>query len=181
MPPLKLSVNLSPRQFQHAGLIDSITQALAMSGLPPTSLQLEITEGIVMLDTEATLFKLRQLKDLGIDIAIDDFGTGYSSLAYLKRLPITALKIDQSFIKGIETNQEDVAIVRAIISMAKSLGLELTGEGVETAAQASLLEDWGCDRCQGYFFARPMDATALVAFLSTAKAATERARGEYVM
>jgi diguanylate cyclase (GGDEF)-like protein/PAS domain S-box-containing protein len=167
-PPLTVSVNLSPRQFQQPNLLDEVKRALRESGLPPTSLKLEITEGVIMRDVEATITTLWQLKDLGVQCAIDDFGTGYSSLAYLKRLPLDVLKIDQSFVTGIGHDQEDTAIVRAIISMAKSLNLSITAEGVETAEQSALLKAWACDRGQGYYFAQPLAATGMTELLRTA-------------
>jgi diguanylate cyclase (GGDEF)-like protein/PAS domain S-box-containing protein len=168
-PALTVSVNLSPRQFQQPNLLEEVGAALREAGLAATGLKLEITEGILMRDVEATIKTLWQLKKLGVALAIDDFGTGYSSLAYLKRLPLDVLKIDRSFIKGIGHNAEDTAIVRAIISMAKSLHLSLTGEGIETAEQAALLRGWACEQGQGYFFSRPLDAGALAALLRTTK------------
>ena len=158
---LRVSVNLSPRQFQQPKLVEQVSRALREAGLAPPWLKLEITEGVIMRDIEATIKTLWELKELGVQLAIDDFGTGYSSLSYLKRLPLDILKIDRAFIKGIGHDQEDTAIVRAIISMAKSLNLSITGEGIETAEQAALLRGWACDRGQGYFFSRPVDAKAL--------------------
>jgi diguanylate cyclase (GGDEF)-like protein/PAS domain S-box-containing protein len=166
-PTLMLSVNLSPRQFQQPNLAEQVSCALREAGLAPTCLKLEITEGVIMRDVEATNKTLVELKELGVQIAIDDFGTGYSSLAYLKRLPLDILKIDRSFISGIGHNPEDTAIVRAIISMAKSLHLSVTGEGIETAEQAALLRGWACDLGQGYYFSRPLDTSALTELLRT--------------
>jgi EAL domain-containing protein (putative c-di-GMP-specific phosphodiesterase class I) len=164
-PRLTVSVNLSPRQFQQPALIQQIEHALSQAGLSANSLKLEITEGMVMRDLEATISTLRRLRKLGIKIAIDDFGTGYSSLAYLKRLPIDIIKIDRSFIQDIGQDQENTAIVRAIISMAKALNLTVTAEGIETVEQLDLLRGWNCDRGQGYLFARPMEAETLTALL----------------
>jgi EAL domain-containing protein (putative c-di-GMP-specific phosphodiesterase class I) len=166
-PQLTVSVNLSPRQFQQPGLVDQVSGALRAAGLAPTGLKLEITEGAIMRDVEATIETLWQLKELGVQLAVDDFGTGYSSLAYLKRLPLDILKIDRSFINGIGRDPEDTAIVRAIISLAKSLHLSVTGEGIETAEQAALLRGWACELGQGYFFSRPLDSAALTALLRT--------------
>jgi len=167
-PPLMVSVNLSPRQFQQPTLIGVVAHALLASGLPATSLKLEITEGVLMRDTEATIATLWKLKELGIKLAIDDFGTGYSSLAYLKRLPFDVLKIDRSFVSGVGTSDEDTAIVQAVIAMAKSLRLAVTAEGVETAEQAVLLRSWDCHLGQGYFFARPLTPTDLAGLLHKA-------------
>jgi diguanylate cyclase (GGDEF)-like protein/PAS domain S-box-containing protein len=166
-PTLMVSVNLSPRQFQQPDLVEQVSCALREAGLAPTWLKLEITEGVIMRDVEATNKTLVELKELGVQIAIDDFGTGYSSLAYLKRLPLDVLKIDRSFISGIGHNPEDTAIVRAIISMAKSLHLAVTGEGIETAEQAALLRGWACELGQGYYFSRPLHTSALTELLRT--------------
>jgi len=121
-----------------------------------------------MRDVEATIRTLWELKDLGLQLAIDDFGTGYSSLSYLKRLPLDVLKIDRSFVSGIGHNQEDTAIVHAIMALAKSLNLTVTGEGIETAEQAALLGEWGCDRGQGYLFSRPLDGQSAGILLEAA-------------
>ncbi len=164
-PPLTVSVNLSPRQFQQPNLVAHVARALRQARLAPASLKLEITEGVVMRDPELTITMLGELKKLGIQIAIDDFGTGYSSLAYLKRLPLDILKIDRSFVNGIGRDKEDTAIVRAIIQLAKSLNLAVTGEGIETAEQSALLRSWDCERGQGYFYSRPLDAAGLTKLL----------------
>ena len=175
-PPLTLSVNLSPRQFQQPSLVADVAEALRMSGLPAGRLRLEITEGVIMRDAEATIQTLWELKDLGLQLAIDDFGTGYSSLSYLKRLPLDVLKIDRSFVSGIGQSQEDTAIVHAIMALAKSLNLKVTGEGIETAEQAALLGQWGCDRGQGYLFSRPLDGQATGALLEAAAQQAVNAR-----
>jgi diguanylate cyclase (GGDEF)-like protein/PAS domain S-box-containing protein len=167
-PPLTLSVNLSPRQFQQPSIVADVARALKESGFPAGSLKLEITEGIIMQDVEATIRTLWELKGLGLQIAVDDFGTGYSSLSYLKRLPLDILKIDRSFVSGIGHNQEDTAIVHAIMAMAKSLNFKVTGEGIETAEQLALLAEWGCDRGQGYLFSKPLDSRQASALLESA-------------
>jgi diguanylate cyclase (GGDEF)-like protein/PAS domain S-box-containing protein len=164
-PPLQVSVNLSPRQFEHPDLVTDVQRALHASGLRAGSLKLEVTEGVIMRDAESSIRTLQKLKTLGIRLAIDDFGTGYSSLSYLRMLPLDVLKIDRSFVKGIGENAEDNAIVRAIISMSTSLGLTVTAEGVETEEQATLLREWSCDKAQGYLFARPLDAQHLTDLL----------------
>ncbi len=167
-PPLTLSVNLSPRQFQQPSLVGDVAAALRNSGLPASCLKLEITESVIMRDTNATIRTLWELKDLGLQLAVDDFGTGYSSLSYLKRLSIDVLKIDRSFVGGIGQSQEDTAIVHAIMALAKSLNLKVTGEGIETAEQAALLGEWGCDRGQGYLFSKPLDSQTAGALLGAA-------------
>jgi diguanylate cyclase (GGDEF)-like protein/PAS domain S-box-containing protein len=167
-PTLTVSVNLSSCQFQNPALIEDIKRALRLATLAPTSLKLEITESVIMRDVEVTIGKLRQLKQLGIQLAIDDFGTGYSSLAYLKLLPLDVLKIDRSFVNGIGRDREDTAIVRAVLSLAKSLNLSVTGEGIETAEQSALLRTWDCERGQGYYFAKPQEAAAITKLLRTA-------------
>jgi EAL domain-containing protein (putative c-di-GMP-specific phosphodiesterase class I) len=168
IPPMSLSVNLSPKEFLSPNLVEEVARILRATGLPPGCLKLEITEGVVMRDVESTITTLWRLKELGIRIAIDDFGTGYSSLGYLKRLPVDVLKIDRSFVSGLGHNPEDAAIVRAIIAMAKSLSLAVTGEGVESEEQANLLKAWGCDRGQGYYYGKPLDGAAAAALVRAA-------------
>jgi diguanylate cyclase (GGDEF)-like protein len=157
-PPLIMSVNLSAKQFQQPTLVQEISQVLGESGLDAGSLKLEITESVVMQDAPATLAKLKELKDLGVRLAIDDFGTGYSSLGYLKRFPVDTLKIDRSFVKGLSKDGNDNAIVRAVVTVAKTLNMDVTAEGVETDQQRIELKALGCDRAQGFLFARPADA-----------------------
>jgi EAL domain-containing protein (putative c-di-GMP-specific phosphodiesterase class I) len=163
--PLTLSVNLSPRQFRQPDLDVAVADILHRSGLDPCHLKLEITEGAIMENTDCSSATLGKLKALGVKLAVDDFGTGYSSLSYLKRLPLDVLKIDQSFVKGIGQNQEDTAIVQAIMSLARSLQLSVTGEGIETADQADLLGMMGCNSGQGYLYSRPLEAEDLTALL----------------
>ncbi len=157
-PPLTIGINLSARQLQDPDLIGLVSRVLADSGLDPRSLKFEITESVVMQDAPSTLATLHTLRELGIRLAIDDFGTGYSSLGYLKRFPIDTLKIDRSFVEGIVTDPEDAAIVQAVISVAKSLGLSVTAEGIETEAQLRRLKELGCDRGQGFYFGQPLAA-----------------------
>jgi diguanylate cyclase (GGDEF)-like protein len=154
-PALGMSVNLSAKQFQNPKLVEEITDALTMSGLDPACLKLEITESVVMQDVPATLAKLHELKDLGIRLAIDDFGTGYSSLGYLKRFPVDTLKIDRSFVKGLSHEGGDSAIVRAVVTVAKSLNMDVTAEGIETDQQRLELKALGCELGQGFLFGRP--------------------------
>jgi EAL domain-containing protein (putative c-di-GMP-specific phosphodiesterase class I) len=164
---LAISVNLSARQLQQPGLVEEIAAALRDTRLDPGALRLEITETVVMHDAPATLAKLEALKALGVQLAIDDFGTGYSSLGYLKRFPVDTLKIDRSFVKGIGQNVEDSAIVRAVITVAKSLGLAVTAEGIESADQLEHLRSLGCDHGQGYYFAKPMSSDRVPGLLVT--------------
>jgi len=168
-PPLIMSVNLSAKQFQHPQLVDEITQALTESGLEASSLKLDITESVIMQDAPATLARLKELKGLGIRLAIDDFGTGYSSLGYLKRFPVDTLKIDRSFVKGLSKDGKDNAIVRAVVTVAKSLNMDVTAEGVETDQQRVELKTLGCDRGQGFLFARPADAEHVTPLLAISK------------
>jgi len=159
--PVAIAVNLTALEFQHPDLADEVAAALAMAGIDARWLRLEITESLAMRDVAATITTLGLLRAMGVAIAIDDFGTGYSSLAYLKRLPVSALKIDKAFIDGLGTDEEDTAIVTAIVTLGHTLGLRVIAEGVETAEQAGLLRALGCDQAQGYHFARPLPAAAL--------------------
>ena len=165
-PPLVMSVNLSAKQFQNPKLVEEITQALDESGLAASCLKLEITESTVMQDAPVTLTKLNELKELGVRLAIDDFGTGYSSLGYLKRFPVDTLKIDRSFIKGLSPDGGDSAIVRAVVTVAKSLNMDVTAEGVETEGQLAELRALGCDRWQGFLFARPVSPERVAPLLA---------------
>jgi diguanylate cyclase (GGDEF)-like protein len=165
-PPLVMSVNLSAKQFQNPKLVEEITQALDESGLAASCLKLEITESTVMQDAPVTLTKLNELKGLGVRLAIDDFGTGYSSLGYLKRFPVDTLKIDRSFVKGLSADGGDSAIVRAVVTVAKSLNMDVTAEGVETEGQLAELRALGCDRWQGFLFARPVSPERVAPLLA---------------
>ncbi len=160
LEPLRVSVNLSPRQFQQPGLIEMIRRTLAETKLDPTYLELELTESSMMRDTTHAIETLRQLRVIGIKISVDDFGSGYSSLAYLKHLPIDALKIDFAFVRDMCADPNSAAIVMAIITLAHSLKLKAVAEGVETEEQAVLLRHLKCDELQGYFYGRPLPAEA---------------------
>lgn len=162
--PLRVAVNLSARQFRSGELLNEIDAALAETGLTSDSLELEITESMVMADPESVIKVLDAIHDRGIHLALDDFGTGHSSLAYLKRFPIDCVKIDRAFIKDTPENLEDVAITKTIIAMAQALGLSTVAEGVETAEQLELLKGLGCGQIQGYFFSRPLSADDFLAF-----------------
>ena len=166
---LRLSVNISPRQFMQPGLIETITAALGDSGFDRAGLELEITESLLMQNVENTLDSLAALHQMGIHLSIDDFGTGYSSLSYLKRFAIDRLKIDRSFVKDIPSDADDAAITTAIIAMAHKLGLQVVAEGVETAEQLAFLRANGCDIMQGYFFSRPVSGEAFTYLLAEGK------------
>ena len=160
-----VAVNLSALQFRRGNLESVVSQALAQSGLPAKQLELELTESVLISDSDSVEARLSALKALGVKVSIDDFGTGYSSLAYLRRFSVDKLKIDQSFIRDLDRHPDDVGIVRAIIQMAASMGLKTIAEGVETESSAALLTELGCDEVQGYLFARPMPADELAAWL----------------
>jgi diguanylate cyclase (GGDEF)-like protein/PAS domain S-box-containing protein len=160
-PELRLAFNLSSRQFRDVGLLQDITSALDEAGFLPQRLELELTESALMDNPEASAAVLESLRALGIRVAVDDFGTGYSSLAYLMRFPVRTLKIDRSFVHGMEHSREAATIVRAIASLAGSLGLEMVGEGVENLAQLALLQELGCHQIQGFLFSRPLPASEL--------------------
>ena len=165
---LRVAVNLSPMQFKDPELINTVLGILTRTGLPPASLELEITEGAVMEDSGTSLATLKAFSNHGVQIALDDFGTGYSSMSYLKRMPLNNLKVDQSFVKGLPHDRDNHAIVRAILSMAKHLGFSVTAEGVETLEQAKTLRDMGCDMLQGYYFSRPVSAEYIPVLLTRA-------------
>jgi len=166
--PLVVGVNLSGRQLQDPGLVETVAGVLAETGLDGASLKLELTESVVMESAEATIETLGRLKALGVRLAIDDFGTGYSSLAYLKRFPVDVLKIDRSFVAGIGRDPRDTAIVQGVITLARGLGLRVTGEGVETAEQAICLKQLGCDLAQGFFYAMPLGPDTVAPLLAEA-------------
>lgn len=165
-PPLSVSVNVSARQLQRPGLVEEVARALAAGGLDPGSLVLEITESVLMQDTEGTLARLEDLKGLGVRLALDDFGTGYSSLSYLRRFPVDLLKIDQSFVSALCARDEVRLIIEAIITLADALGLQSVAEGVEELDELAALRTAGCRLGQGFHFAKPMSAEALEQFLT---------------
>jgi EAL domain-containing protein (putative c-di-GMP-specific phosphodiesterase class I) len=152
----KMAVNLSGRQFHGGQLPALVRQTLSETGMPVENLELEITESILMDDTALAITTLNELSDMGVTLAIDDFGTGYSSLSYLKQFPLNVLKIDRSFVRDVNVDEDDAAIVDAILAMSKRLKLEVIAEGVETAEQLAFLEQNECQRVQGYFFSRPL-------------------------
>lgn len=161
LPPARVSVNLSARQFQQHDIAKLVTQVLAETGLEPKYLELELTESTIMRNAEEAVSMLNALHALGIGLAIDDFGTGYSSLSYLKRFPVDRLKIDRSFVSDIGTSGDDETITSAIIALAHSLNLQVIAEGVETLEQLDFLKDRACDEMQGFYFSRPMPRDAI--------------------
>ncbi len=166
VPPL--AINLSPQHFNEASLRDWLGQVVAEYDVQATQLELEITEGTALSNTETLLDRMRQLREAGFSIAIDDFGTGYSSLSYLTRLPATTLKIDRAFVSRIQADTQHDPVVEAVIALGHSLGMQVVAEGVENAVQAAFLRSKGCDLVQGYYFAKPLDAEAAAALLQEA-------------
>ena len=162
---LSVSVNLSIRQFLHGTIIDDVRRALLESGLESESLELELTESLFAENPDETLSLLKAIKSFGINISLDDFGTGYSSLGYLRKFPIDCIKIDQSFVKDLTSNQEQSNLTQSIINMASALNMKTVAEGVETAAQKELLVELGADELQGYYFSKPLSAADFLNFL----------------
>ncbi len=159
--PLRIGVNLSAVQFRNSRLVEQVRKVLDETGMPAQYLELEMTEGALMEDSEANLETLRNLRAFGLQFSLDDFGTGYSSLSYLKRLPLHNLKIDRSFVSGLPEDRESLAIVRAIVALAKSLGFTVTAEGIETVQQARILSNLGCEILQGYFIGKPTSSAEI--------------------
>jgi EAL domain-containing protein (putative c-di-GMP-specific phosphodiesterase class I) len=166
-PGLCVSVNLSPVQFKHRDLVGVLREILESTGLEPSRLELEITEGVLLQDTEVSLGTLSGLKRLGVRIAMDDFGTGFSSLGYLHRFPFDKLKIDRSFISDLGDREQAAAIVKTIIALGQSLGMTINAEGVETLEQLTFLTMEGCDQVQGYYFGRPAPPDEIKRLLET--------------
>jgi EAL domain-containing protein (putative c-di-GMP-specific phosphodiesterase class I) len=165
-----ISVNISGMQVQRTNFADTVYGILVETGCDPTLLELEITESVVMNNTEYVIGVFERIKEPGVRLAIDDFGTGYSSLSYLKRLPLDKLKIDQSFVRDLTHDSDDKAIASAVIALARSLGLKVIAEGVETQDQIDALIEMGCDDVQGYFYGKPMPALQFTAVLAKQKA-----------
>jgi EAL domain-containing protein (putative c-di-GMP-specific phosphodiesterase class I) len=183
LAPIRVAINLAARQFSDQDLVRKIEQILRQTGLDPEGLELEITEGTVMEDTETAIKILNDLKGMGLQVAIDDFGTGYSSLTYLKQFPIHTLKIDQSFVRDITTDRHDASIVATIIGLGHSLNLKVVAEGVETEEQLRMLRSSRCDEFQGYLTSKPLPAREFEALLEQTACSTasskraSRARG----
>nr|WP_316047069.1 EAL domain-containing protein [Planococcus glaciei] len=163
---LKLAVNLSPLQFMHDELMDTVQDVLEATGFDASSLELEITESVAVYDAEKTIARMQALRNMGVRIALDDFGTGYSSLVYLKKFPINSLKIARPFIQDMVDNPKDKALVEAIVSMAHSLELSVIAEGVETHEQLTSLKTLKCDEIQGYFFSKPLAAETFASLIN---------------
>jgi EAL domain-containing protein (putative c-di-GMP-specific phosphodiesterase class I) len=171
LAPVPVAVNLSAKQFRRRDLDEMVSGVLAAAGVSPALLELEITESCLMEDPDQAVRLLYRLRDAGVRISVDDFGTGYSSLSYLTRLPITALKIDRSFVRDAVTNAEAASIVRAVIDMAHNLRFTVVAEGVETPQQVAFLRKHDCDQAQGYHYARPANAEQNVRWLTRASLA----------
>ena len=163
---VRISVNVSPVQFHDPGFLNELKAILSESKLTPDSLMLEITEGVLVHDSESVANRLNEIKELGVRLAIDDFGTGYSSLGYLRKFPIDLLKIDKSFVDFIASGPEDSALARAIVKLGDTLGLNVVAEGVENKSQAAVLQDMGCDLAQGYLYSKPVDEGQIEVLLS---------------
>jgi EAL domain-containing protein (putative c-di-GMP-specific phosphodiesterase class I) len=164
---LTMSVNLSGKQLTQADVTEQVQDVLSRTGLDPRHLKLEITESVVMENAEAAAVVLARLRALGVGLSIDDFGTGYSSLSYLHRFPVNALKVDRSFVSRMTSGDENLEIVRTIVTLARNLGMDVVAEGIETGEQLAQLKALKCDYGQGYFFAKPLDAPAAEDLLLT--------------
>ncbi|CAB5680290.1 Bacteriophytochrome cph2 [Comamonas aquatica] len=164
---LRLGINLSPREFDRSDFLERIQLPLEEFGVPPQSLDIEITESLLMKDVESIVARIQRLRDTGVHISIDDFGTRYSSLNYLRRFSVNRIKIDQSFVRDLGLSQDSYAIIQAIVGIAQNFKLNVIAEGVETAQQLEILHQLGCNEMQGYFFSRPLPFEKTVEFLKT--------------
>ena len=164
--PLSVAVNVSPAQFKSERLVEMVMSALSSSGLPATRLEVEITEGVLLHESERTLQTLHRLRELGVRVSMDDFGTGYSSLSYLRSFPFDKIKIDRSFVSDLSGKRDGEAIIRAIAGLGKSLGMTTVAEGVETADQMERIRAEGCTDVQGYLISKPVPAAEVLRFLS---------------
>lgn len=161
-----LSLNLSMVQLNHEGFIDEVKRVISLTNMPPKLLMFEVTESQIMKNPQQTIAKLENLKEIGVSLAVDDFGTGHSSLSYLKRLPIDKIKIDQSFVRDIPEDSDDMELTRAIIAISKSLKRSVIAEGVETYEQAQFLQENECLEAQGYLYHKPQNARAITKLLA---------------
>jgi len=174
LPEISMAVNVSAMQFQQEGFLKGVFDILQETGFDAHFLEIEVTESALMKRAEVTALVLQMLRGGGVTVAIDDFGTGYSSLSYLRKFPLDALKIDQSFVRQITTTPKETTIVSAIISMAKNLNLRVVAEGVETAEELAFLEAHDCEEAQGYYFSRPVPAEQFAALLAAQQALVSR-------
>jgi EAL domain-containing protein (putative c-di-GMP-specific phosphodiesterase class I) len=165
MAEIPVAINLSAKHFNQKSLIGEVVRTLTECALSPVCLELELTETSVIQDAVSTIETMRRLKEVGVMLALDDFGTGYSSLSQLKGLPLDSLKLDQSFVRGLPADPDDLAICTAVIAMGKALGMSVIAEGVETAEQLAVLRSLGCDQVQGYLIAKPLPADDFLAFM----------------
>jgi EAL domain-containing protein (putative c-di-GMP-specific phosphodiesterase class I) len=163
---LRMSVNVSPQEFDRPDVVDRISAQIEKYGLPANALEIEITENLLLHDVSSVIEKMRMLRDRGIRISIDDFGTGYSSLNYLRRFPISSIKLDQTFVRDLDESRQCSPIISAIVGIADGFDLNLLAEGVETDFQRRFLQDLGCDEMQGYLFSRPLPAREAGQFLA---------------
>ena len=169
LPPVTVAVNISARQFREKNLFELVGTTLAETGLAPGQLELEVTESVIMHDAQQVIASLQAFRDMGVRLSVDDFGTGYSSLSYLKRFPVDRLKIDQSFVRDLSSNADDVAIAQAIITLGHTLNLHVIAEGVETPEQLAFLRNHHCDEMQGYLFGKPMLAEDFAKLLESGR------------
>ena len=165
LPPVRLAVNLSARQFRHLYLASLVGDSLRENDIDPQRLEIELTESLLMEDNDTTRAMLESFRRLGVRLAIDDFGTGHSSLSYLKRFAVDTLKIDRSFVQSLPDSSEDMAIAAAVIALGRSMKMNVVAEGVESQAQAMALREMGCDEIQGYLLGRPMPGGDFAAWL----------------
>jgi EAL domain-containing protein (putative c-di-GMP-specific phosphodiesterase class I) len=182
LPPLRLAVNLSARQFRHLYLASMIEDSLRENAIDPQRLEIELTETLLMEDTDATRSMLESFRRLGVRLAIDDFGTGHSSLSYIRRFAIDTLKIDRSFVQSLPDNCEDTAICSAVIALGRNMKMCVVAEGVETQEQARVLRELGCDEVQGYWISRPMPGPDFASWYVTygrTRVARKRSRRSY--
>jgi EAL domain-containing protein (putative c-di-GMP-specific phosphodiesterase class I) len=173
-PAIEVSVNLSALQLRQADLVARVTRTLDETGLSPWQLRLEITESSMVHDPNSAIATLQSLRAVGVQLAVDDFGTGFATFSSFKQLPVDSLKIDRSFVSGLQQDPQDTAIVHAVIAFGKMLGLRVTGEGIETAGQIEQLRALGCDYGQGYYFARPLPSNGIESMLEGSDQANRR-------
>jgi EAL domain-containing protein (putative c-di-GMP-specific phosphodiesterase class I) len=166
-PNVRVAVNVSPIQFRHKDFVSNVKRILQETGFPPSRLEIELTEGVVVEDADAAEWAMMELKALGVQLALDDFGTGYSSLIYLRRFAFDKIKIDRSFLESMEGTGESAIIVHSIVHLGRALGLTVTAEGVETEEQHHLLQAVGCHELQGFLFSKPVPAPQITAMLQT--------------